>query len=250
MTRQSKNGDSMGLRDIEKKLKIRSAFQIKDAELMIKELEQMIENIKETKKQLEKFEKKYGKQVSENKEYYEKLSGLREELGLPKEIGRYDWKDAPSFRDRLTGGGYYDVLANDVLELGQSFVPENGGITTISELLTNLNKARPGKLVTIDDLYRALEKLIDTKLIPPFKILESGVKLVEFAPIEFSPDHDMILSHASKTGFVTKEQLIMKTGWGEERINRCLKFFEENHIARVDSSYAEGTKYWFPGLIA
>jgi len=239
---------ALGLRDIEKKIKVKSAFQVKEAELIIKELEQMIENVKNIKKQLKKFEKKYGDKIRTNKEYYEKLAGLREELGLPTEIGRYEWKEAPTLKDKLTGGGFYDLLANEILELGQKLTPENGGIMAISELITKINKMRPGKLVSIDDIYRALEKLINTKLIPPLKTLESGVKIIEFTPIEFSPDHDVVLNFASRKGYVTREELLMRTGWSEERIDRCLKFFEENGIARVDKSYAEGTKYWFPGL--
>ena len=139
-------------------------------------------------------------------------------------------------------------MANEILELGQEVSEENGGIMAVSELWTELNKRRPGKMVSIDDLYRALGKLIDAKLIPPFKVLDSGVKIIEFTPIEFSADHDIILNIASRTGYVTKEDLLLRTGWPEERIQRCLTFFEEQGIARVDRSYAEGTKYWFPGL--
>jgi hypothetical protein len=136
----------VGLRDIEKKIKIKSAFQVKEAELVIKELAQMIENVKNVKKQLKKFEKRYGNEIQKDKEYYEKLSGLRNELGLPTEIGRFEWKEAPTFKDRLTGGGFYDILANEVLNLGQKLTQENGGIMAISELFTKLNKSRPGWL--------------------------------------------------------------------------------------------------------
>lgn len=238
----------MGLRDIEKKIKIKSAFQVKEAELVIKELVQMIENVKNVKNQLKKFEKRHGNEIQKNKEHYEKLSGLREELGLPTEIGRFEWKEAPTFKDRLTGGGFYDVLANEVLNLGQKLTQENGGIMAISELFTKLNKSRPGKLVSIDDMLRALDKLVNTKLISPYKVLESGVKIVEFTPVEFSTDHDLILNYASRNGYVTKEELLMKTGWTEQRITRCLEFFDDRNISRVDADYAEGTKYWFPGL--
>ena len=239
----------MGLRDIEKKIKVKSAFQVKAAELMIKELEQMINNISEVKKQLKKFEKKYGDKISENKDYYDKLANLREELGLPTEIGRFDWKETPTLKDKLTGGGFFDVLANEILEIGQQMISENGGIMAIGELFTQLNKTRPGRMVSIDDMYRSLEKLINTQLIPPYRVLDSGLKIVEFVPVEFSPDHDVILNYASRVGFVTKEDLLMRTSWTEERIDRCLKFFEENSIARVDRSYSEGVKYWFPGLM-
>jgi len=239
----------VGLRDIEKKIKVKSAFQVKDAELMIKELEQMINNISEIKKELKKFEKKYGDKISENKDYYEKLANLREELGLPTEIGRFDWKEAPTFKDRLTGRGFYDVLANEILELGQELIPENGGIIAVGELFTQLNKKRPGRMVSIDDMRRSIDKLINSQLLPPYRILGSGVKILEFITVEFSTDHDIILNYASREGFITKEALLMKTDWTEERIDRTLKFFEEHGIARVDKSYSEGTKYWFPGLL-
>ncbi len=68
--------------------------------------------------------------------------------------------------------------------------------------------------------------------------------------MEFSQDHDIILNYASREGYVTKEDLLMRTNWNEERIDRCLTFFEEHGIARVDRSYAGGTKYWFPGLMS
>ena len=218
----------MGLRDIEKKIKVKSAFQVKEAELMIKELEQMIDNISEVKKQLKKFEKKHGDKISENKDYYEKLSNLREELGLPTEIGRFDWKEAPTLKDKLTGKGFYDILANELLEIGQQLIPDNGGIMAIGELFTQLNKIRPGRMVSIDDMYRSLDKLINSQLIPPYRVLDSGLKIIEFVPVEFSPDHDVILNYASRVGFVTKEDLLMRTSWTEERIDRCLNFFEEN----------------------
>jgi len=239
----------VGLRDIEKKIKVKSAFQVKDAELMIKELEQMINNISEVKKQLKKFEKKYGDKIADSKEYYDKLASLREELGLPTEIGRYDWKEAPSLKDKLTGKGFYDVLANEILELGQKLTPENGGIIAVGELFTQLNKVRPGRMVSIDDMRRSIDKLINSQLLPPYRVLDSGVKILEFTTVEFSQDHDIILNYASRDGFITKENLLMKTDWTEERIDRSLKFFEEQGIARVDRSYSEGTKYWFPGLM-
>ena len=240
----------MGLRDIEKKIKIKSAFQVKEAELMIKELEQMVDNISEIKKQLKKFEKKYGDKITENKEYYEKLADLRNELGLPVEIGRFNWQEAPTIKDKLTGRGFYDILANEIIELGQKLTQENGGIMSLGELFTQINKTRPGKMVSIDDMYRSLEKLINAQLIPPYKTLESGTKIVEFTTVEFSQDHDIILNYASREGYVTKEDLLMRTDWNEERIDRCLTFFEEHGIARVDRSYAGGTKYWFPGLMS
>ncbi len=48
----------MGLREIEKKIRIKSAFKAKEAEIMIKDLEIMLENIRELQSRLKRFEKK------------------------------------------------------------------------------------------------------------------------------------------------------------------------------------------------
>ncbi|MHA2092541.1 MAG: hypothetical protein ACW98K_16975 [Candidatus Kariarchaeaceae archaeon] len=70
----------MGLRDIERKITTKSAYQRKEAELLLQELDQLIENVETLKKDLRKFEKKHGKDIQSNKDYYEKISLLREEI--------------------------------------------------------------------------------------------------------------------------------------------------------------------------
>ncbi|NHJ47104.1 MAG: hypothetical protein FK733_04880, partial [Asgard group archaeon] len=81
----------MGLRDIEKKIRIKSAFKTKEAELMIKDLELMLENTRELREKLKKFEKKWGKDIGKSEDSYKKLVELRQELGLPNELGVYEW---------------------------------------------------------------------------------------------------------------------------------------------------------------
>lgn len=238
----------MGLRDIERKLRSNSAYQRKEAEVLLDELDNMIENIDNLKKQLKNFEKKHEKELKTNKDYYAKVSTLRDELGLPQEIGVYEWKESASLKDRITGGGYYDQLGFEILELGKKIVSETGGIISVAELVLQINKSRPGKLVTPKDTIKAIESLVDAKLIQPLRKLSSGVLIVEFVSIELSDDQSKVLDLASRHGFLTRESLITHSNWAPERANIVLEELVKTGIALKDETYEEGTKYWFPSL--
>ncbi len=238
----------MGLRDIERKIRTKSAYQRKEAEILLEELDQMIENATILKEQLKKFEKKHAKEIKTNKEYYSKISSLREQLGLPKEVGVYEWKDSPSIGDKISGKGYYDELANEILELGKSESRKTGGIISIAELVIKLNKIRPGKIVPARDVIRALETLTSINLIPPIRTLPSGVKIVEFVSVELSNDQEILLDLASKHGYLTQEAILIQLGWPTERINRVLDELIKQGIAIKDETYEEGIKYWFPSM--
>lgn len=238
----------MGLRDIERKIRSKSAYQRKEAEILLEELDQMIENVENLKKQLKKFEKKHGKDIKENREYYEKIADLRDTLGLPGEVGIYDWKDSPSFTDKIGKSEYYDQLAHEILEFGKEIVAETGGLIAVAEIVLKINKVRPGKLVPPRDVIKALNRLVDDKLISPLRKLESGVMVVEFVTIELSKDQEEVFNLASRHGFLTQESLIIQLGWPPERASTVLEELVKEGIALKDESYQEGTKYWFPSL--
>lgn len=238
----------MGLRDIERKLATKSAYQRHDAEIMLQELDGIVENVEALKKQLKKFEKKHGKEISKNKEQYEKISQLREELGLPPEIGVYEWKEAPSLMDRLRSKGYFDQLANEILELGKDAKANMGGLMSVAELVLKINKSRPGKIVPPKDVIKSLKILVDSQLIQPTRKLTSEVLIAEFISIELSEDQEIVFDLASRKGFITKEKLILDTTWVPERATRVLDELMKQGLVLKDDSYQEGTKYWFPSL--
>ncbi len=238
----------MGLRDIEKKIRIKSAFQAKEAELMITDLEQMLEHIRELRKQLKDFEKKWKKDIEKNEDSYKKLVELRQELGLPDEIGVYEWKESATFWDRIGGGDFYERLGIEILDKAKTTQELTGGLMTLGEVVLLVNKDRPGKIITAKDVTTAIEKLTEAKLIPKQKELKSGVVLVEFIPANLTEDQEEVLSIATRKGWISMEELMLKTRWSQERCERVLEAMRANGIARVDASYAEGKKYYFPGL--
>jgi hypothetical protein len=238
----------MGLRDIEKKIRMKSAFKTKEAEIMIKDLEQMLENIRELRGQLKKFEKKWKKDIEKNEDSYKKLVELRQELGLPNELGIYEWKESPTFWDRVGGGDFFERLSIEILEKAKAEQEFTGGIMTLGEVVLLVNKGRPGKVIAAKDVTTAIDKLTDAKLIPKPKELASGVVIVEFIPANLTDDQEEVLALSSRKGWISLEELILKTRWTQERAQRVLESMRDAGIARVDASYAEGKKYYFPGL--
>ncbi|NHJ39683.1 MAG: hypothetical protein FK731_06580 [Asgard group archaeon] len=238
----------MGLRDIEKKIRVKSAFKTKEAEIILKDLQQMLENIRELRSQLKKFEKKWSKDISKDESSYKKLVELRQELGLPDEVGVYEFKESPSFWDRIGGGDFFERLGVEILEKAKEVQEYTGGLMTLGEVVLLVNKERPGKIIASKDVVTAIEKLTEAKLIPKPKELSSGVILVEFIPANLSDDQEEVLALSTRKGWISLEELMLKTRWSQERCERILESMRDAGIARVDASYAEGKKYYFPGL--
>ncbi|NHJ04242.1 MAG: hypothetical protein EAX90_05430 [Candidatus Heimdallarchaeota archaeon] len=238
----------MGLRDIEKKIRIKSAFKTKEAEIMIKDLEIMLENIRELQDKLKDFEKKWKKDITKNESSYKKLVELRQELGLPEEIGIYEWKESASFWDRVGGGDFFERLGVEILEKAKEVQTFTGGLMTLGEVVILVNKDRPGKVIPVKDVVKSIERLSEAKIIPEVRELKDGVKIVEFVPANLSEDQEEVLSLSTRKGWITIEELILKTGWNQERSERVLEAMRDAGLARVDASYAEGKKYYFPGL--
>ncbi len=238
----------MGLREIEKKIRIKSAFKGKEAEIMIKDLEIMLENIRELQSRLKKFEKKWKKDITGNEDSYNKLVELRQELGLPDELGVYEWKESASFWDKIGGGDFFERLGVEILEKAKEVQEYTGGLMTLGEVVILVNKGRPGKIIPVKDVVTSISKLSDAKVIPEVRELKGGVKLVEFIPANLSEDQEEVLTLSTRKGWISIEELIMKTSWNQERSERALEAMRDTGIARVDASYAEGKKYYFPGL--
>ena len=125
----------MGLRNIEEKMKRETAIRDKGASLALQELESMISSLKSLNEQLKTIEKKYGDEIRSNPALLEKVSSIREDLGLPTDLGIFEKKDKPSLIDKLTSGGFYDQLSLQILDIGKKSLKDTGGVMSFSELI-------------------------------------------------------------------------------------------------------------------
>lgn len=238
----------MGLRRIEEKLQREAALREKGTRLALQELEQMITDLRGMHKQLQDLEKKFGKDLKKNPQAAQQLMQLRAELGLPQEVGVFERKSSPGLMDKLTGGGFYEQLAMHVLNLGREAIPETGGVMSFPELIRRVQDLYQGHVVAISDITKAVEVLEKNQLIAGVEELDTGFRLVRFISQEMSPDMETVLRVANKhNGEVSKEQLILETGWSLDRVDRALKQMEEQQMVIKDESF-EGVRYYFAGV--
>ncbi|TFF89560.1 MAG: hypothetical protein EU549_00175 [Promethearchaeota archaeon] len=238
----------MGLREIEKDIELKAKMREKSPKYMIKELEVMLKSFKNLRSQLKEFENKYGDLIVESPEYQEKLKEIRSEIGM-SEIPSEDLKAKASMVEKITGkGSFFNQLGIQILNMAKKKILETGGIMTLAEVVIMINEGRPKELVSAIDVVRAINILEKAEVITGIKKLDSGIKIVEFVPVELTPDQNILLNLASKKGFITLEEIIMKTNWSQERVERVLESLLQNNIAKEDISYATGKKYYFPGL--
>lgn len=238
----------MGLRNIEEKMKKEAAIRDKGADLALQELQSIIESIKNLNDQFKAMEKKYGKELSSNPALIQKVTAIREELGLPTELGIFEKKEKPGLLDKLTGGGFYDQLALQILDIGKKSFKETGGVMSFAELIKRVQDLYKGHIVSINDIQKALQILEKNNLLAKVEILDSGFKIVHFVTQELSPDMNEILKLANKNnGQLSRERIILETGWTLDRVTRIMTYLEEKQIA-VTEETLEGTSYYFPGI--
>ena len=177
----------MGLRRIEDKLAKEAALREQGATYAIKELEDMIESIKRLHSQLKELEEKYSDQLKSNPALAAKLMNISEELGLPTTLGAFTPKTAPGVVDKLVGGGFYEQLALQILDIGRKSLEETGGVISYPELIQRVQKLYAGYVVSISEIDKALQILLKNDLIVRIDKLESGIKVIVFIETEFSP---------------------------------------------------------------
>jgi hypothetical protein len=235
----------MGLHDIEKELKLRREFKKKGTELMMEELDALLTSLRQLRDQLKKYEKKYSKELKTLPAYRENVLRIRTDLGLPAEIGVYEEKGKP----RLFGKDkYYDKLGLETLDILQKYKEATGGLMSLAEIVLLVNKETPGIVISPEDMNNALKRLEKADLVKVFELKPSNTKIVEFVPVSMTSDQNEVLELASTKGWITLEEIMMEKEWSKERSERVLKAFKDSGIARLDSSYARGARYYFPGL--
>ncbi|MHA2363863.1 MAG: hypothetical protein ACXAC7_07880 [Candidatus Hodarchaeales archaeon] len=238
----------MGLRKIEEKLKREAIMREKGTNLAIQELESMLNSIKGLHKQLKDLEKKFGGNLKSNPQASRKLMEIREELGLPTELGIFEPKSKPGILDKLTGGGFYEQLALHILEIGRKAFSETGGVISFPELIHRVQDYYKGHVVGISDINKAINVLEKNKLIAGVEELETGFKLVIFMTQELSPDMNEIFRLANRNkGELSREEIILSTGWSLDRVNRVLQHLENKNLIILNEDL-EGIRYYFPGI--
>jgi len=180
----------------------------------------------------------------------EKLWTMRmREKDKVKEV-RKAMDDGKEKKPRIFGkGSYYARLGEEILKLKDMIKNETGGICSLADLYMKMRERRLDIEFGVDDVEKAVKKLDKAGMIADMHVLHSGLKLIEFVPVGMTEDSRTVLEvAATANGYISLEDLVLKTQWDNERAMRALQTLEQEGVTRRDSSYAGGTAWYVPSL--
>lgn len=237
----------MGLRELEKKMKLAEAMRKKAAEYNLQELENKAKLQKYSKERLAEIAKKHGVIIALDDDLKEEVEKLKKD---------YNISENNVIRELLTED---DVLINgkkiDIEKLGMlayqrvmTQKDETGGLMILTDVYDLVNTGILKGKITLDDLDKAIMTLKKKKIIPEIKELDSNVKLISFFPVQYTSDQSEVLKFVQGKGVCTLAEICMNLNWSEERALRALENLEATGIAKMDESFREGKKWYFPNL--
>jgi hypothetical protein len=236
----------VGIRDIEKKIKLKEAMAKKAAELKTKELESKARIQDFTATKIRDIAEKHGFILAINDEINAEIDALRAKYGIPesrilrKIIKKDELFDAKGKldHDKLGWFLFQEVLAQK---------EETGGIFTIPELFLFLKPFDLSEKIDLKDVQKAMQKMAKTNAIAGYETLKSGVDMVYFFDEKFTSDFKIVLDLAKQKGVVLLEDLLAMN-WNQQRAENVLGNLQRSGIARFDESYIKGKRWYFPGV--
>ncbi|WEU39995.1 MAG: EAP30/Vps36 family vacuolar-sorting protein [Candidatus Odinarchaeum yellowstonii] len=242
----------MGISEIENRLKTKRAYTLKSIELRLIELVSNPSYKKNPELILERLFEEFGVEIFEDSSLIENLSAALKNLniegerlfkGLIPDISVFD----KSFLGKLKVN--HKKLGELLFRRASLLKRVRGGLFTVGELLDWFNRAAKYK-IKVEDILKAVRILEKNRIIPGRRIIGGNVLVIQFLPLELSSDHLFILNLASSKGWVTVEEASMNLNWPLERVTLVLDKLVDYGVARLDSSYAHGKKYYFPAFLS
>jgi hypothetical protein len=124
-------------------------------------------------------------------------------------------------------------IRDTIIGISNRLRTQSGGLIRLAELFYLVKASNHAKNITISDVEKVAQNLADQGLIPGIREI-SGIKIVELAPVTATPDQNIILDFAAKTGKIEMEELLRNTKWTYERANRALKEMEQIGLAKYE----------------
>lgn len=242
-----------GVGGIKKHDNLKSALKEKAAELQEDKVQHATEIIGTFKTQLEDFARKYKSQIKSDPYFRMQFQTMCEKIGVdPLASSKGIWEEL------LGLGDFYYELGVRIVEICIVTRPSNGGLISLSELVTRLNKG--GSSIAEDDVKRSVSRI--KKLGGGFGLvtLSNGgkkVQMIASVPLELNHDQTDVLGvasingghiSASKLSAKTNEKDTISLGWERTRAERALNRLTGEGLAWVDTQAGNDTEYWFPSI--
>jgi hypothetical protein len=239
----------MGLRELEKKMKLKEEMRKKTAEYQLKELENKAKIQKMTKARLTEIARKHGVLIALDDSLKVEVEELKKE---------YNIKESNIIREILDEN---DVMPGEIHNIDHEKLgmlayqrvmlqkEETGGLLLLTDVFEIVNTGILSGRISIDDVKKAVIILKKKKVIPQIKSLDEDVMLISFFPVQYTQDQSEILKFAQKKkGTCSLAEVRAALGWGEIRALRALENLENTGIAKTDESFRTGKRWYFPSL--
>ncbi len=236
----------MGIRDIQRKIKLEEEMKKKAMELKAQALESKARTTKMTKERLAEIAKNHGILLAIDPTLQAEIEEIRKEYNIPKgRIISEQMTEEKCLKGKKVDTTNLGMLAYQRVLLEKE---ETGGLLSVGEVFDRVNTGVLKGIVTAQDVEKAVELLHKQGIIAGINELENGVKMVNFFPVQFTADQSIILNFAAKKGFVTLEEISMNLKWSTDRAIRALEQMQKIGVARFDESYRTGKKWYFPSM--
>ncbi|KAF2644618.1 EAP30-domain-containing protein [Massarina eburnea CBS 473.64] len=165
-------------------------------------------------------------------------------------------KDAGSIWTQLLGGSVNDFYFNLgvlIVEECRATRAENGGLISLADLRTRIQKGRSGILgaslsVSDDDIKRAVHSL--APLGSCFSIMNIGHRsLIRSVPKELNTDQSTVLEAIQLLGYITVSMLQVNLAWERPRAHAVVEDLMADSLVWVDCQAGEN-EYWSPAFIS
>ncbi len=237
----------MGIREIQRKIKLKEEMEKKALELKMEEIQSKarVENF--SQERLKQIARSHGVLIALDPEMEAEVEELRKQYNIPKSriITDQITEDMVLKKRSKVDHEKLGMLAYQRVLLDKR---ETGGLLVLPEVFNRVNTGQLQNRITIDDVEKAMKQLLKDNVIAGMQETENGVVMVSFFPVEYTEDQNRILNLASEKGFITLEEVCTTLHWPEERSLRALEKLQESGTARYDESYRTGRKWYFPGL--
>jgi hypothetical protein len=245
MIKSLKSDLKVGLRELEKKMKLADAMRKKTAEYKMQELQNKAEINTMTKERLSEIAKKHGVIIALDDKLKIEVEKIKKE---------YNIKETNVIRELLTEQNVlskknkinHEKLGLLSYQRVMMQKEETGGLLLLIDVFDLVNTGILKNRITIDDLEKSLHILKKKNVIPEIKTLKSGVLLISF--FQFTSDQTEILKFVESKGYCTLADICSGLAWSETRSSRALQNLEATGIAKTDESFRSGKRWFFPKI--
>lgn len=186
---------------------------------------------------LAEFAEKHRKRINSDPEFRNQFHAMCVNVGVdPLASSKGFWADI------LGVGNFYYELGIKVIQVCLQTRSINGGIISLQDLLSRIQKLSRGKqVVSGEDVKKAVDKL--AVMGSGFKMINAGTPspMIMSVPLELNQDHMQILMAGQASGEVTLEAMQLSGGvWSVDRFMHAINPLLQEGIVWVDEYEGKG----------